>query len=102
MKELERLVVDVWLGCVKLGPDGLLDGSLGRHGGRVIEHRVRAPNCIGIGDGIPSMNPTAIRLLHGLALMAWQTLEWIVIGSDLIGRRFVASGIGWLGKVGLG
>ena len=42
LKEWDRLHGDGWLGCFKLGLDGLLDGSLGRHGGRVIEHLLGA------------------------------------------------------------
>ena len=37
LKDFDGLGGVGWLGCFKLGPDGPLDGSLGRHGGRVIE-----------------------------------------------------------------
>ena len=42
LKEFGRLGGDGWLGCFKLGPDGLLHGLLGRHDRRVIEHLLGA------------------------------------------------------------
>ena len=36
LNESDRLGCNGWLRCFKLGPEGLSDRSLGRHGGRVI------------------------------------------------------------------
>ena len=38
LKGFDRLGGDGWLGCFQLGTDGILDGTLTRRGGRVIEH----------------------------------------------------------------